>query len=193
MLLAITLIVDCAYAWGPGYTRVNAAAETAETAYTNPAGMTRFDEKTTSLGAVLFHSFKEFEVDESLTTVDGGNPDSGDPVLIPAYYHIRPLGDNWRFGFSANLSGGFGDSSGSTWAGRYYSDEFTLAFVSLTPSLAYPVSEKLSLGVSVPVTMSHSVTTSRINSPGPDAPDGKLEGESTEFSPSRANSQIQPS
>ena len=186
LIFVLTVIpFERADAFGPGYTRINAAAESAETAYTNPAGMTRFDEKTTSAGVTFIKSFKEFNVDESRTTVGGStSTDASDPVLIPSYYHIRPLNEKWRFGFAANVAAGFGADNGSSWAGRYYSDEFTLAFVSLTPSVAYPVNDKLSLGLSIPVTISHSVTTSRINSPVPGAPDGKLEVESTEVSPS---------
>lgn len=60
--------------------------------------MTRFDEKTTSAGAIFFKSFKEFDVDESRSTVDGGDAGDSDPLLIPSYYHIRPLDENWRFG-----------------------------------------------------------------------------------------------
>ncbi len=183
-LLAILPIctIGQSHATGPVYTRLNAAAESAETAYTNPAGMTRFDQKTTSVGVTFINSFKEFEVDESRTTTTGGDPDSGGPILIPAYYTIRPINEKWRFGFSANFTGGFGSDDGSSWAGRYYSDEFSLAFLGLTPSVAYPVTDKLSLGFSIPVTVSHTLTTSRINSQIPGAPDGKLEVESTEAS-----------
>ena len=103
---------------------MNAAAESAETAYANPAGMTRFDEKTTSVSAVFFNSFSEFEVDESRSTITGDTNGASDPLLIPSYYHIRPLDDKWRFGFSANVSAGFGADNGSSWAGRYYNNEF---------------------------------------------------------------------
>jgi long-chain fatty acid transport protein len=175
-------VIQQSYATGPVYTRLNAAAESAETAYSNPAGMTRFDQKTTSVGITFINSFKEFEVDESRTTTSGGDPDSGDPIFIPAYYTIRPIDEKWRLGFAANATGGFGADNGSDWAGRYYSNEFALAFISLTPSVAYPVSDKLSLGFSVPVTISYSLTTSLINSPVPNAPDGELEVESTEAS-----------
>jgi long-subunit fatty acid transport protein len=49
LILVLTVLHgERSHAFGPGYTRINAAAESAETAYTNPAGMTRFDEKTTS-------------------------------------------------------------------------------------------------------------------------------------------------
>ena len=167
---------------------MNAVAESAETAYTNPAGMTRIDEKTTSIGAVLFKSFKEFEVDESRSTVGGGGTSDGDPLLIPAVYHVRPLDDKWRFGFSANVAAGFGADNGSSWAGRYYNNEFTLAFISLTPSLAYPVNDRLSLGFSAPITVSHSTTTSLINNPGPQ--DGELEVESTDVTMSLAISSL---
>jgi long-chain fatty acid transport protein len=175
-------------AFGPGYTRINAAAESAETAYTNPAGMTRFDEKTTSAGATFVKSFKQFKVDESRTTIGGGDPDDSDPALIPSYYHIRPLDEKWRFGFAANVAAGFGADNGSSWAGRYYNNEFSLAFISPTPSVAYPVNDKLSLGLSVPITVSNSVTTSLINVPM--APDGELEVESTDVSASLSISSL---
>jgi long-chain fatty acid transport protein len=123
--------------------------------------MTRFDEKTTSAGVTFIQSFKEFNVDESRSTVGGGDPGDSDPLLIPSYYHIRPLDEKWRFGFAANVAAGFGADNGSSWAGRYYSNEFSLAYISLTPSVAYPVNDKLSLGLSVPVTVSNSVTVSR--------------------------------
>ncbi len=183
IFIALVFTSSGVLAWGPGYTRVNAAAESAETAYTNPAGMTRFDEKTTSAGATLIKSFKEFNVDESRTTVSGDtSTDASDPVLIPSYYHIRPINDKWRFGFSATLAAGFGADNGSSWAGRYYNDEFSLAFIDLTPSVAYPVNDRLSLGFSVPITISNSITTAQINNPS--ASDGELEVESTEVSPS---------
>ena len=184
ILILTVLSGERSHAFGPGYTRINAAAESAETAYTNPAGMTRFDEKTTSAGATFIKSFKEFDVDESRSTVSGGGTSDSDPLLIPSYYHIRPLDEKWRFGFAANVAAGFGADNGSSWAGRYYNNEFSLAFISLTPSVAYPVNDKLSLGLSVPITISHSVTTAAINSPVPNAPDGELEVESTDVSPS---------
>ena len=186
-LAALSLVlVFCtcqrSYAYGPAFSRLYAAADSAEIASSNPAAMTRFDQSTTSLGLTFYNSFKEFEVDESRTTTSGGDPDSGSPIFIPAYYTIRPMGEKWRFGFSANATGGFGSENGSSWAGRYYSNEFSLAFIGLSPSLAYPVNDKLSLGFSVPVTISHSETTSVINSPIPGADDGKLEVEYTEAS-----------
>ena len=102
MLLIITSTSQYAHAFGPGYTRVHAVAESAETAYANPAGMTRFDQSTTSVGATFIKSFKEFNVDESRSTISGGNPGDSDPLLVPSYYHIRPLDEKWRFGFAAN-------------------------------------------------------------------------------------------
>jgi long-chain fatty acid transport protein len=185
-LALFLILVSCtsqrSYAYGPAFSRLYAAVDSAETASSNPAGMTRFDQKTTSVGITFLNSFKKFEVDESRTTTSGGDPDSRSPVLVPAYYTIRPIDEKWRFGFAVNATGGFGADNGSSWAGRYYSDEFSLAFIGLTPSIAYPVNDKLSLGFSVPVTISRTETTSTINSPVPGADDGKLEIEDTEAS-----------
>ena len=190
MLLIITSTHQYAHAFGPGYTRVHAVAESAETAYANPAGMTRFDQSTTSVGATFIKSFKEFNVDESRSTISGGDPGDSDPLLVPSYYYIRPLDEKWRFGFAANVVAGFGAENGSAWAGRYYNNEFSLTFISLTPSVAYPVNDKLSLGLAIPITVSNSITTSLINSPVPNQPDGELEVESREASTSLSISSL---
>jgi len=180
LFIPALLIIHPSHAGGPAFTRLLAAADSAETAYNNPAGMTRFDTKTTSVGVIFIKSFSEFEVDESRSTIGGGDPQSGDPILIPAYYTILPIDEKWRFGFSANFTGGFGSDYGDSWAGRYYSNEYSLAFIGLTPSVAYPVNDRLSLGFSTPISISYSVTSSLINSPIPGADDGELEVETTE-------------
>ncbi len=74
--------------------------------------------------------------------------------------------------------------------GRYYNNEFALAFISLTPSIAYPVNDKLSLGLAVPITVSTSTTTSLINSPVLGAPDGELEVETNDVSASLSISSL---
>ena len=65
--------------------------------------------------AVKVKSDAEFEIDENLTTMDGGTPDDSDPALIPAVYYVRPLGEDWRLGLSMSVPSGFGASNGSTW------------------------------------------------------------------------------
>ena len=49
--------------------------------FTNPAGMTRLEGTQMTLNGILAVDFSSFEVDENVTTVDGGNP--RDPQVVP--------------------------------------------------------------------------------------------------------------
>jgi len=155
-----------------------AAADTAETAYTNPAGMVRLEETTKTLQGIVAYSFMEFDVDESLTSTSGGDPDKDHtPVVVPAFYYVKPFWEDWRFGFSINVPSGFGSDYGGDWAGRYYTDYYTLVYVGITPSIAYRIDEHWSVGGSLNLTYTYSESMARINNPGVGQPDGKLEYE----------------
>jgi long-chain fatty acid transport protein len=54
-----------------------------------------------------------------------------------------------RLGFAASSNFGLAEGYHDAWAGRYYVQQATLAGVSLLPSIAYRVMDKLSLGASL--------------------------------------------
>jgi long-chain fatty acid transport protein len=162
----------------PAFSGLAAVADDAEGALTNPAGMTRLDRPTTSLGALLARGFGKFEIDEELTTVDGGDPDSGgSPVVIPSAYYVRPVGERWRVGVSLTVPSGFGSDNGGDWAGRYYSDSYSLVYVALTPAVACRINEQWSFGVAVGINYTLSDSEVAINTLVPGRPDGRLEAE----------------
>ena len=175
-LLLVALFTPIAQAGGPAFTRLFAPAETAQTAYLNPAGMTRLEGPSLTGQMIYGTTFEEFKVDDSLTTTDGGNPRDMDPVIVPSLYYVRPIfDDDWRLGLTLNAPGGFGAGNGPNWAGRYYSDQFNLVFVAATGTLARRVTPWLSLAGGLTVQyMSANSTTQAIN-PGPTDADAKLE------------------
>ena len=140
-------VVSSAQAGGPAFTRLFAPAETAQTSYLNPAGMTRLKDTAITGQFVYGTTFEEFKVDESRTTMSGGNPRDMDPVMVPSLYYVRPIFDEqWRLGLTLNAPGGFGAGNGPNWAGRYYSDQSNLVFLAATGTLARRVTPWLSLG-----------------------------------------------
>lgn len=152
----------------PAFTGLAAVADDAEGALTNPAGMTRLDRPTTSLGALVAQGFGSFEVDQQRTTVDGGDPDnSNDPIAIPSAYYVRPVGDRWRVGISLTVPSGFGSDNGGRWAGRYYSDSYSLVYVALTPAVAWRVDEHWSVGLGVGI--NYTLSSSEVGLPAPGA------------------------
>jgi long-chain fatty acid transport protein len=155
-----------------------AASDDAQSAMSNPAAMTRLDESAVSVSALVAYGFGDFVVDEDATTVDGGNPSSGaEPVLIPSLYYVRPLSERWRAGISFTIPTGFGSDYGGDWAGRYYTDNYSLVYVALTPALAYRFSERLSVGVASSINYTLSNGEVGINNLVPGVADGSLESE----------------
>ena len=129
VLLLLFATSSTAHAGGPAFTRLFAEADSADTAVFSAAGMTRFEDSELAVQLILGQSLAEFEVDESVTTTEGGDPRTMDMVAIPAVYYVRPIFEDWRLGLSVNVPSGFGASNGPNWAGRYYSDQFDLIFV----------------------------------------------------------------
>lgn len=175
---AITcLAATGAHAGGPALSGLVAEANDAESVFAAPAGMSRLEGTHMTAQGMAVASFSSFEVDESRTTIEGGDPDNGtDPILIPSFYYVRQLNDRWHAGASLTVPTGFGSNYGGTWAGRYQTVDFSLVYVSLTPAISYRVNDRLSLGggVSINYTAENSeLKIPRLSSEG----DGKLKSD----------------
>jgi long-chain fatty acid transport protein len=118
----------------------------ASTALHNPAGMTRLDEHQLLLGAAPGVSVVSFDadLDTPVPGPDGGNQGGFVPIVSASYAH--KLSEDWRFGFSLlSISGAVLDPSDG-WAGRNQVTEVSLFTLSAAPTLAYRVTDWLSLG-----------------------------------------------
>ena len=178
IISVLVFFISSAHSAAPAFTRLFAAADTAETAYLTPAGMTRLNEHSLVVSGLLFQYLGEFEIDESLTTVSGGAPDSGDPILVPSIYYVRVIDPQWRAGVALTVPSGFGSSTGGSWAGRYYTTDSSLILVSLSPSIAYRLSERYSLGLGLNINYTTSEISSAIANSDSSRPDGNLDVDS---------------
>jgi len=132
----------------------SARAQDASTILTNPAGMTRLDgNQLLVTGQVLWGNVK-FSLDSASSPALGTG---GSGYVIgengwflgggPFYsYSVSP---DLKLGFA--LTGNFGMplNYDDNWAGRYYVQEATLLGISLLPSIAYKVNDKLSVGATL--------------------------------------------
>jgi long-chain fatty acid transport protein len=179
-LLAASLALTAAptaLAGSPALTGLVAEADTAESAFTAPAGMTRLDGTHITVQTMVASSQANFDVDESTTEVGGGDPDLGDdPVIIPSLYYVRQLNDRWHAGLSLTIPSGFGSDYGSDWAGRYKTVDFSLVYIALTPTVAYQVNDKLSLGMGVGINYTSETSEVKIPQPFKDG-DGKIKSD----------------
>ncbi len=118
----------------------------ADTSFTNPAGMTGVDTMTmfSGLQAVL----PKIEFESSIAEAGGGDGgNAGAVAAIPSFFMVKPLSEKARFGISAAAPLGGAFDFGSSWTGRYALTELALTALGVSPSFAYRVNDRVSLGV----------------------------------------------
>ena len=163
-----------------------ARAQDASTVFTNPAGMTRLaGTQVLASGQVLWGNTK-FSIDSG-TSPGLGNEDGGYAVGTDGWflggggfvsYSVSP---DLKLGFA--LTGNFGAplSYDDNWVGRYYVQETTLLGISLVPSIAYKVTDKLSLGGGVTAMYGTYKNQVAINNVDPAFGDGRLKLDDNEW------------
>jgi len=175
-LVGVTSLVVAAqaFAGGPAFTGIVAEANSAESAFAAPAGMSRLSGTRITVQGLAALPQAKFDVDEGKTTVDGGDPDAGeDPIIIPSLYYVRQLNDKWHAGISFTVPSGFGSDYGNTWAGRYQTVDYSLVYVALTPTVSYRINDKLSLGGGVGINYTAETSETKLPQPLGDT-DGKI-------------------
>ena len=161
-----------------------ARAQDASTTFTNPAGMTRLaGTQVLAAGQVLWGN-TEFSIGPG-TSPALGDSDGGRAVGSNGWflggggfvsYSVSPA---LKLGFA--LTGNFGAplNYDDDWVGRYYVQETTLLGISLVPSIAYKVTDKLSLGGGVTAMYGSYKNQVAINNVNPAFGDGQLKLDDT--------------
>jgi long-chain fatty acid transport protein len=156
--LVVAGLIACfsfpADAAGPAFSGLAAKADTAETVYLNPAGMSRLKGPSWYGNPQVMYTDSETE----FTSAAGKQTIEDDGfIFIPGLYYVRPLNDRWSFGIGPNAASGLGATYNDTWPGRYLIKEWSQLSAGVVPSLAYRVNDKLSIGASL--ALNYSVVT----------------------------------
>ena len=162
---------------GPAFTGITAKADTAETVFLNPAGMTRLKRPSFFGNPMILYTENSTEL--TVEGIEGKRKiDDDDVMFLPGLYYCRPLNDRWFVGIGPNAATGFGTSYGDDWPGKYILDEWSMYFIGIVPSVAYRVNEKLSLGVTVSANYSQfNLEKAVFNGPGNADGDFELEAD----------------
>lgn len=147
---AFYIIESSGSGMGRAFAGSGAVARDASTAYFNPAAITRFEESRASLAGHYIVPYAEFENDGSTVAptgraLAGDNSESEEPALVPNLYYATPLDDSVSFSISVNAPFGLDSSYESGWYGRYHALDSSLRSINLNPSVAYEVTDRLSL------------------------------------------------
>ncbi|MGB4672362.1 MAG: OmpP1/FadL family transporter [Azovibrio sp.] len=131
---------------GTGYAGSAAVADNASTIFYNPAGMTRLPARQVSLGLVgALHNY-EFNNEGSVGT--GGNGgDAGEWRALPNAYLSWALSPEWVVGLGISSPFSLHTDYDDNWLGRFQSVEAEVRTLNVNPSVAYKLSEKVSLGL----------------------------------------------
>lgn len=128
-----------------------ASAEDATTVFFNPAGMTRLEGQQ-AIGAlhiiVPSAKFNSTSAQNSsgndITGSDGG--DAGVTGVAPNAYYTNSISDKLTVGLGINAPFGLATKYDKEWIGRYHAVESDVLTININPSIAYKVTDQLSVG-----------------------------------------------
>ena len=145
----------------------------ADSAWTNPAGMTGIEGTESLVGLQLLVPKVEFE-----STIaeaggdDGGN--AGEVAAIPSFFYVKPINEDWRFGLSMVAPFGGGFDFGDNFVGRYAVEEIVLQGLAVSPSFGYRLNDSVSIGFGASITYTIMEMDIAINQSAFGAPDGQV-------------------
>jgi len=184
LLLSVGLIVPC-HGGGLYLFEVNAVevglagagwaarAEGASTVFTNPAGMTRVEDREFEALIMPLYLRVDFEQDSN-TTVTGSDKNASSVLPGGSFNYVRKIDDKSAWGFSIGGLFGLGVDYGDEWVGRYYVSEITLQVLGAQPTYARRISDRVSIGAGLAILYGVLDQKAAINNPEPGLGDGQL-------------------
>jgi len=157
-----------------------AMAADASTAASNPAGMTLLGrtQLMAAGGAIIPVINFERGGQTSVPGGGGGGGNAGVPIPLGGFFYVYRLSDRVRLGFDAGSNFGLAEDYGKQWVGRYYVTKASILTGQFNPSIAYLVSDWLSVGAGFSFVVGRLYDEAKINNVLPKVPDGGLEIES---------------
>ncbi len=128
-----------------------AVARDAETAYLNPAGMTRLDAPEILFSAMPFYLDFGFNPN-SLTTIpgsDGGN--QGGWIPAGSFFLAVPVHERVALGLSVTSPAGLALDPNDNWVGRNWMTRTVLVALNIEPSIGVRLSEQWSIGAGLDI------------------------------------------
>ena len=140
---------------------------TPDAAWTNPAAMTGSKEEQAMAGIQIIAPQAKF--DSSVADAGGGDGgNAGILGVVPSFFMVKGLSDDVKLGFSVVGTMGGGLEYGKNFVGRYAAYRAVLGAVALSPSLAYRVNDRFSVGAGVSAVYTTYDQDTAVRQPGAD-------------------------
>jgi long-chain fatty acid transport protein len=132
---------------GNAYAGSAAVAENASTVFFNPAGMSELKGTNASGGVSLVQTSFKFNNNGSSTgALSGDGGDGGVLAAVPNAYLTKQLDNQLSIGIGLGAPFGLRTKYDDPWLGGAQAQEFDVKTINLNPSVAFKVSESVSLG-----------------------------------------------
>ena len=148
-------------------------ADDASTLFTNPAGMTRLKNSEFLGGIQPLYTDLKFSPD-GRTTVPGSSGSSRQVLPTGNLYYVHSVSPDLKIGIGVIGYFGLGLDYGHGWVGRYYVTSDNLQGITIQPSVAYKVTDKLSVGAGLNAMYAAFEQKMAVNNLGDRLPDGQL-------------------
>lgn len=158
------LVEQNASGLGNAYAGAAAVAGDASTVYFNPAGMTLLPDSQVVVAGHLIKLKAEFSGTVSPAIGGGEGGDAGDVSFVPNAYFAHRLSPDLNVGLGVNAPFGLKTEYDANWIGRLQAIKSDLTTVNVNPSIAYKVSDQVSIGAGVNL---QYLETELTNSAGP--------------------------
>jgi len=121
-------------------------ADNASTAWHNPAGMTKLKRSEVSAGLGFGRSKVQFDADADTPTGGNDGGDAGSTAPLASLSGVYKINEDWAAGlYAGGITGAALDYNGG-WAGRFQAEDVTLTLAGISPTIAYRVTDWLSIG-----------------------------------------------
>jgi long-chain fatty acid transport protein len=174
---------------GNAFAGATAKAYNLSTIYYNPAGMTRLEGDQVAGSVTWIAPVAKFEGTNTVggTRVSGNQ--GGDAIkdaAVGAAYAMWDYRPDLKFGIAITAPFGLRSEYEDGWVGRYHAVESSITNINVTPSVAYRLTDKLSIGGGVQVSYVKARLSNDINMAaiiGAGQPDGRatIEGDDIGF------------
>jgi len=167
---------------GRAFAGEGAIGDNASVLARNPAAMTLFDKSEVSVAA----SYIDPNVDVSGTTiypslnpkktateVSANEKDIAPSAVVPAFYYIKPLSEQWSVGVAAFSNYGFTTDYGDAFSASELANYSEIATFTVNPNIAYRINEQWSLGAGLDITYGEA----KLETTGSDALGGIFKGD----------------
>ena len=136
---------------GNAYAGSAAVAADASTMFFNPAGLTQLPGMQVVVAGSAIYVNSKFSGTGTpqplVGTNTGGN--AGGWAFVPSLYFSAPIGERFAAGIGVNAPFGLTTEYDSSWLGRFQGIKSQLTTINVNPSVAFKVSDAVSLGAGI--------------------------------------------